>query len=60
LRATLEAAQRSVDGGRQGTAATQLGAFVNQVEALVRADILTTEEADALLDAADSIIAQLD
>jgi pullulanase-type alpha-1,6-glucosidase len=60
LRAKLEAAQRSVGRGRQGAAGNQLMAFINEVGALVEAGILSTEEADVLRDAAETIIAQLD
>jgi pullulanase-type alpha-1,6-glucosidase len=59
LRAKLDAARKSVDRSQIGAAANQLTAFVNQVEALAEAGILPPADAQALLDAAYTILAAL-
>jgi len=58
LTSKLEAAQKSLENGQCGTAINQLEAFINQVEAL-RGKKLTEEEADALIAAAEAIIAMI-
>jgi CSLREA domain-containing protein len=59
LIAKLEAAIRQIDRGNVQTAINQLEAFVNQVNALMYADILPPAEGQPLIDAANEIIAAL-
>lgn len=53
----LTASARSFARGRDKTACNQLGAFVNQVNALRRAGDLTAEEADALIELVEVLLA---
>jgi hypothetical protein len=55
----LDAAVISLNRGNTNAAVGQLGAFINQVEAFIRAGILPPEKGQALIDAANRILAQL-
>jgi len=59
LLSKLESVSRQIDRGKFDTAANQLRAFVNQVEAWIRAGILTPEEGGPLVTKALAIIALL-
>lgn len=50
LRATLDAAMESLGRDRRNACVNQLGAFLNQVEALVRSRRLHADEAQSLID----------
>jgi len=52
-------ASRSVQRGNETTAANQLGAFINEVEALGRSGRLSAEDAQALIDSANAILGEL-
>jgi hypothetical protein len=56
LRVKLEAARRSIANGRPGAAANQMNAFINQVEALIRTGVLTSEDGEALIALAGEIL----
>jgi pullulanase len=56
LRTKLIRAARSWARGRSNAAANQIGAFINQVEAFVRAHILTPEEAALLIERAEMVL----
>jgi hypothetical protein len=60
LDAKLEAAQLQMDRGRTNAAANVLGAFMNQVEALVSSQQLTEEQGQVLIDLAEAAIAALE
>ena len=60
LRAKLEAASKTAARGMGNPAAGQLGAFINQVEALAAAGILPAADAEALIGAAVTVLASLD
>jgi hypothetical protein len=53
------AAIASVERGHENTAINNLGAFVNEVEAMQRTGRLPSEDADALINSANAIIDQL-
>ncbi|MEK6371813.1 MAG: hypothetical protein AABO58_03880 [Acidobacteriota bacterium] len=53
------AAIASVQRGHEKTAANNLGAFINEVEAMERSGRLPSADADALINSANAIIAQL-
>jgi len=59
LNAKLQAAQRSLQHGARDVAVNQLHAFINQVNALQRSERLTSDQADALRDAALAAVATL-
>jgi DNA/RNA endonuclease G (NUC1) len=59
LNATLRAASASLDRGSAGSAANQMEAFVNQVEAQVSAGRLSQAQGDALIAEARRIIASI-
>lgn len=59
LTAKLDAAARALARGQEDTAANVLGAFVQQVEALVRTGRLPATDGQALMEAARLLIAQL-
>ncbi len=59
LLAKLDAATESINGGNDTEAANQLGAFVNQVRALVNSGTLTPEQRDDLIAAAQAALATL-
>ena len=59
LLATLEAAAKQLVNGNSTAAANLLQAFINQVQALVNAGILTPQEGQALIDLAQNAIDQL-
>ena len=56
LTSKLEAAQHQLDKGNAKPAANILGAFINQVEAMVSSGRLTAEEAKPLIDSANAAI----
>ena len=58
LQAKLDAAGRQLDGAKK-TAANVLRAFTNQVQAFVRASILSSSDGQTLIDAAQALINQL-
>jgi len=53
LTSKLEAAIHQLDRGMNRAAGNQLGAFINQVRAIVRARVLTEQEGQALIDEAE-------
>ena len=55
----LDAAARSLREGRNAAAASQLKAFIRQVEALVRRGAISSSEGESLLNTARSILARL-
>jgi hypothetical protein len=59
LLSKLDAVQAKIDDGKEKAAMNILGAFQNQVRALVRSRKLTPEEARPLLDAAQELIRDL-
>jgi hypothetical protein len=59
LVAKLNAALKKLDKGNTNAAINNLEAFINQVQAFLNAGILTPEEAQPLIDAAEQIIAML-
>jgi len=59
LTSTLDAAIRKLDQGNTNAAQGQLGAFINKVNAKIKAGRLTEEEGQALIDAVSEIIAHL-
>jgi hypothetical protein len=56
LTSKLEAAQHQLDKANVKATANVLGAFINQVEAMVNSGRLTAEEAQPLLDSANDAI----
>jgi alpha-1,6-glucosidase-like protein/FIMAH domain-containing protein len=56
LLAKLRAAAASIEAGREGAAANQLGAFVNEVRALIRSHHLSAAEGQALAAEAEEIV----
>lgn len=59
LLAKLAAALQQIGNGNSNPAKGQLGAFINQINALVAGGTLTAAEAQPLLDAANAVLAQL-
>ena len=59
LRAKLRAAKKSLAKGKPKTAANQIGAFINQVQAFVSGGVLSAEEGAALLESAETILESL-
>ena len=59
LTSKIEGVLEKIDRGQINAAINQMWAFVNQVEAWIRSGKLTLEEAQPLLDLADSVIAKL-
>ncbi len=59
LKAKLRAAKRSVLRGKPKTAANQIGAFINQVQAFVSGGVLSAEEGEALLASAETTLESL-
>jgi predicted outer membrane repeat protein len=59
LSSKLQAAQKSIAGGKYGPAVNQLNAFENQVNAFEKSHTLTTTLGQPLLDGANQIIAGL-
>lgn len=59
LLAKLQAARKQLDAGHAGPAANQLGAFVNEVEAMARSGRLASSRADAWGAAAQRIVRSL-
>ena len=59
LLATLDAAARSLENGRDHVAANQLGAFVNQVQAFQRSRRLSDNDAEALIRGAETLLGDL-
>ena len=59
LRAKLEAAQKSAANGRVGPAVNQINAFINEVDALMAAGLLSPEEGERLISLAEEIIQSL-
>lgn len=55
----LEHSMQHLDSGRVTPAVNGLGAFVNQVNAFISADVLTSAEGQPLIDAANALIALL-
>jgi hypothetical protein len=55
LTAKLEAAQKSAANGRVGPAVNQINAFMNQVNALMAAGLLSPEEGERLISIAEGI-----
>ena len=55
----LDAALKSLDKENTKAACNQLGAFINQVNALVNSGRLTPEQGQALIDAANEVIEEL-
>jgi len=55
LLATLSAAERSIDRGNTNTACNNLGAFINQVKAFMRAGTLEENEGEELIDLTQSL-----
>jgi hypothetical protein len=56
LKAILDAAAEQMDKGHRDTAATQLGAFVNAVEARARSGQMSDDEAARLIAAAERVL----
>ena len=59
LNSKLDAALKSIEKGKTNTACNQLGAFINQVNALINSGRLTQEEGEQLIFAAEAVIAEL-
>jgi len=59
LTSTLDAALKQVGSGKTTPAINQLGAFINKIEALVQSGKLSEDEGQALIDAAQAVIDQL-
>lgn len=59
LTTKLERALDSLARGNERAATNQIGAFINQVEALVRSGRITAEEGDALIAAAQEALAAM-
>jgi hypothetical protein len=59
LLSKLDAASRQIERGNLRAAENQMWAFVNLVEAWIRAGVLTEEQGAPLLEIADEIIAGL-
>jgi hypothetical protein len=59
LTSKLENALMSLEDGNTNAACNQLGAFVNQVEALVNSGKLTEVQGQPLIDGANALIEQL-
>jgi hypothetical protein len=59
LTSKLDAAVRQIDRGNASAAINQLGAFINQVNALIRSGRLSPGEGQGLIGAADKIIGNL-
>ena len=57
--AKLDAAIKQLERGNVATAINQLEAFVNQVNAMISSGVLSPEEGQPLIDAADAILAAL-
>ena len=59
LKAKLRAAKKSAANGRSRPAANQINAFINEVQALISAGVLSSEEGTALISIADDILQAL-
>ena len=59
LRAKLKAAQKSAANGRVGPTVNQINAFINEVDALMAAGLLSPEEGERLISLAEEIIQSL-
>jgi pullulanase len=59
LTVKLEGAIRQLDQGKPKQAVNRLNAFINEVESLIEEGVLTPEEGRPLIDAANSIIDQI-
>ena len=59
LTAKLAAALAALEGGNTGAAVNQLGAFINEVGALVRSRRLSEAEGASLIAAAQAVLDQL-
>jgi hypothetical protein len=59
LTSKLQAAAQSLDAGNITPGANQLGAFINQVNAFVKSNKLTSTQAQPLLDGANQLLAVL-
>ena len=59
LTTKLNAAVQQLGRGNNTAAKGQLGAFINQVNALVNSNRLTLAQAQTLIDAANAVIASL-
>ena len=55
----LENAQRQLDSGKTGPARNMIQAFINEVKALAASGRLTEEQAAALIQDAEAVIADL-
>jgi pullulanase len=56
LRAKLRAAQKSATKGKFKTAANQINAFINEVQAMMAAGVLSQEEGELLISIAETIL----
>jgi pullulanase-type alpha-1,6-glucosidase len=60
LMSKLDGALKKLDQEQSKPATNQLGAFINEVEAMIKSGKLTEEEGQSLIDAANAIIFQID
>ncbi len=60
LLSVLNNAKKQLDKGNMNTAIIMLQTFVKQVEALVKGGVLTLEDGQVLIDAANTLIADMD
>ncbi|UCH88338.1 MAG: SBBP repeat-containing protein [Thermoplasmata archaeon] len=59
LLAKLRAAQKQIDKGHPKTAANIIGAFINEVNSMVKTKKLTSSDGQALIDKANLILSQM-
>jgi hypothetical protein len=59
LNSKLDSALKSIEKGKTNTACNQLGAFINQVNALINSGRLTLVEGEPLIFAAEAVITAL-
>lgn len=59
LSSTLQAALQQLERGKRRPAASQIQAFINQVDALMRSRRLSPQQGQALIDAAMDALAEL-
>jgi hypothetical protein len=59
LEAKLEAALQKIEDGQTSAAVNELNAFIKQVQSYVKAGTLSAAEGDALIDAANDLLASI-
>jgi hypothetical protein len=60
LTKTLDNVLKSIENENDNAATGQLGSFINKIEALLRSERISEEEAQALIEAAEAIIAGIE